>query len=491
MNRFLFLLGTLLLVMPFGLKIWEDRQQENLIATYQQELQELNQEEIDAVSLSARDYNEQLFETQEIDVERYQTELNVFGNGMMGSLEIPKISLKLPIYHGTEEEVLASGIGHLPESSLPAGGGNSHCVLTGHRGLPDAQLFTRLDELKEGDVFWANINNRRLCYSVCEINVVRPEEVEVLKIQEGRDLISLVTCTPYGINTHRLVVIGERISEQESVENALEVHRVSKRDLSLLILPFFVLVLAIVRRWSCSKAEEKERGRKSQWRQKRLATKKSQEKESRKRGEKRGVRMRKAKRKAGIKKWIVLSVIALISLYPASARAATGNITIQMQEETVSSILFTKIATMENGMWEFHEKYQECDVNLNEIEHAGELEVAARNLLLYAQENHISMKESEKKSGDNKIRLEDLEEGLYLITSEETDRLSMIPTLVSVPNWTGEEMSYEVAVFPKFVEKQTAPQTGWNSKECVWITAMAISLGGVLSLFCIRNRKSE
>ena len=203
------------------------------------------------------------------------------------------------------------------------------------------------------------------------------------------------------------------------------------------------------------------------------------------------MRLRKAKRKAGIKKWIVLGAIALISLYPANVRAATGNITIQMQQETVSSILFTKIATMENGMWELNKEYRECDVDLNEIEHAEELEEAARNLLLYAQETHISMKESEKKSGDNKIHLDDLEEGLYLITSEKTDRLAMIPTLVSVPNWTGEAMSYEVALFPKFIEKQTVPQTGWNSKECVWTVAMAISFGGVLFVFCNKKRKSK
>ncbi len=262
MNRVLFLLGTLLLVLPFGLKIMEGRQQENLIATYQQELQELKQENIDAVYQSARDYNESLFETEEIDLERYDTELNVFGNGMMGSLEIPKISLKLPIYHGTEEAVLVNGVGHLEESSLPVGGENSHCVLTGHRGIPDAQLFTRLDELDEEDVFWVNINNRRLCYRVCDINVVRPEEVEILKMQEGRDLVSLVTCTPYGINTHRLVVTGERISEHEVLENGLEVQPVSKRDLCFLILPVLVLVLAGIRKWEQKKVEVKESGNK-------------------------------------------------------------------------------------------------------------------------------------------------------------------------------------------------------------------------------------
>ena len=208
MNRLLFLLGSLLLVLPFVTRTWKSNRQENLIATYQAELQELKKDEINAVLHSAKEYNKHLFETKVIDWERYDEELNVFQNGMMGSLEIPKISLKLPIYHGTQEEVLACGIGHLPESSLPVGGNNSHCVLTGHRGLPDSQLFTRLDELEKEDVFWVNINNRKLGYRVFDINVVKPEEVEILNIQAGRDLISLVTCTPYGINTHRLLVRG-------------------------------------------------------------------------------------------------------------------------------------------------------------------------------------------------------------------------------------------------------------------------------------------
>lgn len=200
--------------------------------------------------------------------------------------------------------------------------------------------------------------------------------------------------------------------------------------------------------------------------------------------------MRKTKREAGIKKWIALGVITLMSLYPAGARAATGNITIQLQGDIDSSILYSKTATMVNGLWELNEEYKECDVDLNGIEHAEELEEAARNLLLYAQENHINIEGSEKKSGDNKIRLEDLEEGLYLLASEETDTAEMIPTLVSVPNWTGEEMSYDVAVFPKFVEKQTAPQTGWDSKEGVWVAAMAFSFGSILFAFCVRKRKS-
>lgn len=248
MNKFLFLLGTLLIVLPFGLKVWESEKQEEVIATYSQSAMEQEVEELEAGIASARDYNRQLFETGKIDLERYENELNLFGNGMMGSIEVPRISLKLPIYHGTEEEILARGIGHLRETSLPAGSENSHSVLTGHRGLPNAQLFTRLDELEQGDVFSVKINQETWNYRVIEISIVKPENTELLKIQEGKDLVSLVTCTPYGINTHRLIVTGERVAADEISEEAVEVQWISKQDFFFLTIPALVLGIVFVRK---------------------------------------------------------------------------------------------------------------------------------------------------------------------------------------------------------------------------------------------------
>lgn len=244
MNKFLFLLGTLLLILPFGIKVWESEKQEELISTYNQNVKEQETEELEAGILSARDYNKKLFETGKIDLKRYEKELNIFGNGMMGSLEVPRISLKLPIYHGTGEEVLARGIGHLKESSLPVGSENSHSVLTGHRGLPNAQLFTRLDELRKGDVFSIKINQQTWNYHVIKISTVKPENTELLGIQEEKDLVSLVTCTPYGINTHRLIVTGERVDTSTMHKQDVEVQIVSKQDFFFLILP--VLFLGIV-----------------------------------------------------------------------------------------------------------------------------------------------------------------------------------------------------------------------------------------------------
>lgn len=130
--------------------------------------------------------------------------------GVIAILEIPKLNLELPIYEGTEEETLQKGIGRITESSLLAGGESAHCLLAGHRGLPNAQLFTRLNELEVGDEFVIYIKEEKLTYEVCEISIIKPEDTGGLGVQEGRDLVSLITCTPYGINTHRLVVTGER-----------------------------------------------------------------------------------------------------------------------------------------------------------------------------------------------------------------------------------------------------------------------------------------
>lgn len=151
-------------------------------------------------------------ETQKI-VREYKE--NVHESNVIGVLEIPQIDVVLPIYRGTTEEVLQKGIGYLQESSLPGGGESTHCLLAGHRGLPNATLLARLGEVNEGDTFYIEVNDKRYVYQVCEITVVRPQDTEGLGIQKGRDLVSLITCTPYGINTHRLIVTGERMETKE------------------------------------------------------------------------------------------------------------------------------------------------------------------------------------------------------------------------------------------------------------------------------------
>ncbi len=234
------------MLLPIGLRFWNENEQSDFIATYEKELEEMDGLELKRCLEEAYQYNESFYLTATIDEDEYEKQMNLFGNGVMGSIEIPKINLKLPIYHGTEEEILTNGIGHLKESSLPIGSPNSHGVLTGHRGLPNAQLFTRLDELAEGDIFWINTCGEQILFQVSNIQVIKPEEVEVFAIQEGKELVSLVTCTPYGINTHRLVVTGERYEEIIVEETAENVDVISKRDLVFIAISILLIGVGVV-----------------------------------------------------------------------------------------------------------------------------------------------------------------------------------------------------------------------------------------------------
>lgn len=151
--------------------------------------------------------------------ENYKEVLNLSEDGIMGYIQIPKISVDLPIYHGTSEEVLEKGVGHIQNTSVPIGGNSTHSVLTGHTGLPNAELFTRLDELVVGDIFYIHVLNEILTYKVYEIKVVLPDNIDELRITSGEDLVTLVTCTPYGVNSHRLLVKAKRVEYEDYTEN--------------------------------------------------------------------------------------------------------------------------------------------------------------------------------------------------------------------------------------------------------------------------------
>lgn len=201
------------------------------------------------------------------DDPEYESLLDVSSDGMMGTIDIDKIDVHLPIYHYTTDDVLSKGIGHLYGSSLPVGGTNSHAVLTGHRGLPSMMLFTDLDQLESGDTFVINILGQKLTYQVFRIDVVLPEEINDLAIQEGQDLVSLVTCTPYGVNTHRLIVTGERIEtppDENSVRTiSLTVQQTVEAPVFIMGCAVLVLVAAavfLVWVWSRRTIPEEEAG---------------------------------------------------------------------------------------------------------------------------------------------------------------------------------------------------------------------------------------
>ena len=220
----IFLAGLSLLLYPFVANQWNNYRQKQLISGYEQVVSEKEAAEgidYDEERKKAEDYNEALLpcvlpdsfalaESSGVDPV-YMNTLNIAGDEMMGSVEIPKINIKIPIYHTTEEEVLNKGAGHLEGSSLPVGGANTHAVISAHRGLPSASLFTDLDQLKEGDHFLIHVLNETLCYEVDKISVVKPEDTSALAVEDGQDLVTLLTCTPYGVNTERLLVRGHRV----------------------------------------------------------------------------------------------------------------------------------------------------------------------------------------------------------------------------------------------------------------------------------------
>ena len=220
-NALLFLalaVGCFFLAYPSAADYWNSFHQYRAIMQYADQVANMKTEEYLAYIEAAHAYNTKLsekgiiWEHGEENLKEYESVLAFNSTGNMGYIDIPKINIKLPIYHGISDEVLETSIGHLPETSLPVGGKSSHCVLSGHRGLPSAKLFSDLDRLVEGDVFTLSILNETYSYEVDRIRVVQPTDLAELRIIPGQDLCTLVTCTPYGVNTHRLLVRGHRVA---------------------------------------------------------------------------------------------------------------------------------------------------------------------------------------------------------------------------------------------------------------------------------------
>ena len=217
----IFFIGLSLLLYPSFADWWKSFHQSQAVASYVEQVANMDDDKYDEIWSAAWDYNQSLidrpndFLLSEEQQETYQSLLNISGHGVMGYIELPKLDLVMPIYHGTDEAVLQVAIGHLDWTSLPVGGKSSHCVVSGHRGLPSARLFTDLDQMELGDTFLLRVLDEVLTYEVDQIRIVEPHETDDLLIVEGEDLCTLVTCTPYGINTHRMLVRGHRIATEE------------------------------------------------------------------------------------------------------------------------------------------------------------------------------------------------------------------------------------------------------------------------------------
>lgn len=220
----LMITGLAFLLYPTVSDRWNRMHQSRAITAYAEAAASLDDADYERILADAYAYNERLaalgssIELAEGEKAAYEAQLNIAGQGIMGYIEIPKIDCHLPVYHGTTEGVLQTAIGHLEGSSLPVGGESTHCVLSGHRGLPSARLFTDLDQIVLGDEFMVCVLDEILTYKVDQILVVLPEETEALMIVPGEDLCTLVTCTPYGVNSHRMLVRGRRTDSMTQEE---------------------------------------------------------------------------------------------------------------------------------------------------------------------------------------------------------------------------------------------------------------------------------
>lgn len=241
---FVIVVGISIMLYPVFISFINARKESRIIAEYSQKVGELRPSNYDYLFEEARKYNQTLTNDNIVDAfskdtdeenEEYDKLLNINNDGVIGYLKIPKIDVNLPIYHGTSSKVLQKGIGHFEKSSLPIGGDGTHSILSGHRGLPSSRLFSDLNQLENGDMFYIYVLDQVLAYQVDQISIVEPSDIEKLKMEEGKDYITLVTCTPYAINTHRLLVRGKRIEYKEEEEKQIKVNKkLSTSDLTLI-----------------------------------------------------------------------------------------------------------------------------------------------------------------------------------------------------------------------------------------------------------------
>ncbi|MCD8239005.1 MAG: class C sortase [Clostridiales bacterium] len=266
---FLILLGGMgLLLYPTVSDYWNSFHQSRAIASYVEAVESLSTEDYEAIIQAARDYNAKLYnnpgrwQMTEAELEEYNSLLDVSGSGIMGYIDIDKINVELPVYHTVDDAVLQVAVGHMPGSSLPIGGTNTHAVLSGHRGLPSARLFTDLDKLTEKDTFVITFLDEKITYEVDQINIVEPTDASKLAFAPGEDIVTLITCTPYGVNSHRLMIRGHRVenAEEEIVLNvSADANKIDPVIVAPMVaVPILLLLFAVMMVKTSKKGNKKE-----------------------------------------------------------------------------------------------------------------------------------------------------------------------------------------------------------------------------------------
>ena len=251
-----FLAGLSLLLYPTVSDYWNSFHQSRAIASYVDAVDNTDEQKLEEMRQAAEAYNEKLLSKQDrydmsdSDRAEYESLLDVSGTGVMGYVEIPSINVSLPIYHGTDNTILQIGVGHIEGTSLPVGGASTHCAVSGHRGLTSSKLFTDIDQMAEGDTFKLYVLGETLTYEVDQIRIVLPDELNDLKIEEGQDYCTLITCTPYGVNSHRLLIRGHRIANDAQgliVEDVKQVQPLHEAIvLGILFLVLYIIICKIL-----------------------------------------------------------------------------------------------------------------------------------------------------------------------------------------------------------------------------------------------------
>lgn len=246
-----FCVGLSLLLYPTVSDWWNSFHATQAIASYQDNVEQMDDNTYQQIWEDAEAYNEKIAQhgihwvLSDTEIREYEAQLDVGGTGIMGYIEIPRIDCELPIYHGTDAEILQIAVGHIEGSSLPVGGESTHCLLSGHRGLPSAKLFTELDQMEEGDIFILHTLDETLTYEVDQIRIVLPDELNDLEIVQGQDLCTLITCTPYGVNTHRLLVRGHRVENRSDSLVSMEAVQIEPLIVAMAVAVPILLALLI------------------------------------------------------------------------------------------------------------------------------------------------------------------------------------------------------------------------------------------------------
>lgn len=264
-----FVAGLSLLLYPTVSNYWNTLHASRAVATYVDAVQNMGEDKRREMLQKAIEYNKSLTsDNQRLTIssarrQEYESILDVDGNGMIGYIEIPNINITLPVYHGTNDDVLQIAVGHLDWTSLPVGGTSTHCVLSGHRGLPSAKLFTNLDQVKEGDTFVIRVLDEVLTYEIDQIRIVEPAAVDDLMIENGKDYCTLVTCTPYGVNSHRLLVRGHRVeNESESIKVTSEAIQIEPLIVAPAIAIPTLIIIFVLLIASSNKKKKKQKSKK-------------------------------------------------------------------------------------------------------------------------------------------------------------------------------------------------------------------------------------